>query len=553
MSIKSNFNIKSGINTATVSNIIGANITNDVTTSVSDLSHDGTHLTFSNKTSNGSLILKTNNTAAITINSSGNVTFAGTLTGYGSGLTSLNASNFSSGTIPAAQLGSGTPSSTTYLRGDSTWATITSGATITDDTTTNATRYLLFDDITSGASTSIGVSSTKLTYNPSTGFLTSGGLTITASTSNALVVNGSALSSDTSVVINGATSKNRVLFFQTAGVNRWVFNTNNTAESGSNAGSDLFIGRYSDAGAYLATSVSINRSTGLTSLESLAVTGTSTLSDNITVNKASGTAQLTLNTATANNRYVQFNTNAVARWLIGASGSAETGSDAGSNFFIARYSDAGANTGYPLQIDRSTGIIALENGITLNNATSNLINFNTAGTAVPSFTTRSAGTKIVWYSALNSSNSDYATGISNLTLWNSVPNTGSQFQWYGGTTLAATLSGTGNFTITGNAQAVNFISTSDITKKTNIEPITNALDTVEALQGKTFDFIDSGEHSMGFIAQEVEELLPYLVHEKDDGTKGVNYPAMVALMAEAIKELNAKVDSLMTNSGRVGA
>jgi hypothetical protein len=46
------------------------------------------------------------------------------------------------------------------------------GATITDDTTTNATRYILFDDITSGSLTSVGVSSTKLFFNPSTGTLT---------------------------------------------------------------------------------------------------------------------------------------------------------------------------------------------------------------------------------------------------------------------------------------------------------------------------------------------------------------------------------------------
>lgn len=45
------------------------------------------------------------------------------------------------------------------------------GARITDDTTTNATRYPLFDDVTTGASTSIGTSSTKLTFNPSTGVL----------------------------------------------------------------------------------------------------------------------------------------------------------------------------------------------------------------------------------------------------------------------------------------------------------------------------------------------------------------------------------------------
>ena len=49
---------------------------------------------------------------------------------------------------------------------------ITAGATITDDTSTNATRYILFDDVTSGTLSAVNTSSTKLTYNPSTGTLT---------------------------------------------------------------------------------------------------------------------------------------------------------------------------------------------------------------------------------------------------------------------------------------------------------------------------------------------------------------------------------------------
>ena len=48
-----------------------------------------------------------------------------------------------------------------------------STVTVSDDTSTNATRYILFDDSTSGDVSAVNVSSTKLTFNPSTGQLTS--------------------------------------------------------------------------------------------------------------------------------------------------------------------------------------------------------------------------------------------------------------------------------------------------------------------------------------------------------------------------------------------
>lgn len=56
-----------------------------------------------------------------------------------------------------------------------TWTTPTAYATVTDDTTTNAVRYPLFANQTTGNLTTEYVSSTKLNYNPSTGLLTSTG------------------------------------------------------------------------------------------------------------------------------------------------------------------------------------------------------------------------------------------------------------------------------------------------------------------------------------------------------------------------------------------
>lgn len=58
------------------------------------------------------------------------------------------------------------------------WATPAAYATVTDDTTTNATRYPLFASVTTGNLTTEYVSSTRLQFNPSTGALTASQLII---------------------------------------------------------------------------------------------------------------------------------------------------------------------------------------------------------------------------------------------------------------------------------------------------------------------------------------------------------------------------------------
>ena len=60
-----------------------------------------------------------------------------------------------------------------------TWQANADGLAITDDTTTNATRYLTFTSTSTGSITGANVSSTKLAFNPSTGALTVTSLTPT--------------------------------------------------------------------------------------------------------------------------------------------------------------------------------------------------------------------------------------------------------------------------------------------------------------------------------------------------------------------------------------
>lgn len=89
-------------------------------------------------------------------------------------------------------------------------------------------------------------------------------------------------------------------------------------------------------------------------------------------------------------------------------------------------------------------------GLYLNGATSNTISFNTSGVGVPTFTTRSAGEKITLYPSLSASLANYGLGVAANTLWAGVPSTTDRFEWYGGTTKAATLTGAGALTLGGS-------------------------------------------------------------------------------------------------------
>ena len=98
----------------------------------------------------------------------------------------------------------------------------------------------------------------------------------------------------------------------------------------------------------------------------------------------------------------------------------------------------------------------------------------------------------------------------------------------------------GDITATGNVTAY-----SDLRIKDNIEPIANALNKVDLLNGYTFDRTDiDTPRQTGVIAQEVRAVLPEAVTKTSDGTLTVAYGNMMGLMIEAIKELKAEIDEL---------
>jgi hypothetical protein len=108
--------------------------------------------------------------------------------------------------------------------------------------------------------------------------------------------------------------------------------------------------------------------------------------------------------------------------------------------------------------------------------------------------------------------------------------------------------------VAGDIIANSIAGSSDSRFKTNILPIENPLQKVLKLQGVTFDWktkefpnrMFSENRALGFIAQEVEQVIPEVVQTENstEGFKSVQYDKVVALLVEAIKEQQKQIEQL---------
>jgi len=90
-------------------------------------------------------------------------------------------------------------------------------------------------------------------------------------------------------------------------------------------------------------------------------------------------------------------------------------------------------------------------------------------------------------------------------------------------------------------------ATSDVRMKENIRTLQGGLDKIMQLRGVSFTWKTNPEYGIriGFIAQEVEKVIPELVFTNPaDGYKGVNYAEMNAVLVEAIKEQQELIEGL---------
>jgi hypothetical protein len=129
---------------------------------------------------------------------------------------------------------------------------------------------------------------------------------------------------------------------------------------------------------------------------------------------------------------------------------------------------------------------------------------------------------------------------------------GSGLRWsvrQNGTNLTAKMQLSPSGTLTVIEDIIAYGSPSDKKLKENIKPIESALDKVKKLQGVTFDWKESDsmldiKEDIGFIAQDVQKVIPELVRENSNGLLSMRHQGIAPILLEAIKEQQKQIDDL---------
>ena len=109
----------------------------------------------------------------------------------------------------------------------------------------------------------------------------------------------------------------------------------------------------------------------------------------------------------------------------------------------------------------------------------------------------------------------------------------------GGNVGIGTTSPSEKLEVNGNILASGDITAfSDERLKEDIKPLQDSLEKVQAIQGVSFvkKNDEDKKQKIGFIAQQLKEVLPEVVNENEDGIHSVAYGNITALLVEAVKE-----------------
>jgi hypothetical protein len=299
------------------------------------------------------------------------------------------------------------------------------------------------------------------------------------------------------------------------------------------------------------------------------------LTGSLNITPASGWAAMTLNTAASGGgNLIQGKLGNVARWGIAlGDGAAESGANAGSNFSIIPYTDAGGQKPPALTINRATsavsfaysatfaGEVDLQGALYLRAGQSiNLVQAAGQYQQITFMTTGLVQTALVY-----------------MDWTNRVFNFGNQ---YSGANTVLQLDGSGNFIYsggTGNAIKSGggaWLAASDARIKTVQGGYTLGLDEVLRLRPVVYTYKGNDSSAIdqpsaharvaadrtpfvGLVAQEVESIFPGMVSQREgyiDGQKvadlrDVDTSQLIFALVNAVKSLKAEVDQLRADAG----
>lgn len=115
--------------------------------------------------------------------------------------------------------------------------------------------------------------------------------------------------------------------------------------------------------------------------------------------------------------------------------------------------------------------------------------------------------------------------------------------------------------VNGMIRSTSLLVTSDAKFKKDITPLKNANDIISKLQGVTYNWKTeefkekkfSTQKQIGFIAQEVEKVLPEAVTKDANGDYAVNYIEIIPVLTEALKQQNSKIENLENQLAEIKA
>ena len=142
-------------------------------------------------------------------------------------------------------------------------------------------------------------------------------------------------------------------------------------------------------------------------------------------------------------------------------------------------------------------------------------------------------------------NADRTSAASGYTRVQTITSTpyGSQFYRL----VAEILGGSGNRAVYSDSNGVLTNSSSDVTLKKNVENITHGINSIKSLRPISFNWIPENlgeQKEIGFIAQEVQEVIPEVIGINNDETLSLDYPKLTAVLVKAIQEQQNQIEEL---------